>query len=124
MAKDMTFNDHPKYGITLKTSRGAGIKECFANSITEARVVLFKRAWDMNWSKTSEEISGFAYEYGLINGFWGVKKQLAYVSYDKSNCVLWWHVSGKERRVIKEDGTLGMTQTQFWRNMNQIRGFR
>ena len=124
MAKDMTFNDHAKYGITLKTSRGTGIKECFANSITEARIVLFKRAREMKLFKTSDEIFGFAYEYGLINGYWGVKKQLAYVTYDKSYGVLWWHVSGKELRVIKEDGTLGMTQTQFWSNMNHIRGFR
>ena len=40
----MTFNDHPKYGITLGTSsRNNMIKECYANSIVEERKLLFKR---------------------------------------------------------------------------------
>lgn len=124
MAKDMAFKDHPKYGITLKTSRGAGIKECYANSIVEARKLLFERTHDVNWSKVNTEIFGFAYEYGKIGDSWGVKTQLAYITYDKDIGVLWWGNSGEESRVIKQTGTLGIGRNEFWQIMNTIRGFR
>ena len=125
MAKDMAFKDHPKYGVTLGTSsRNNMIKECYANSIVEARKLLFERTHAMNWSKVDTEIFGFAYEYGKIGEQWGVKTQLAYITYDKNIGVLWWGNPGDESRVIKQTGTLGIGRNEFWQIMNTIRGFR
>ena len=125
MAKNMTFNDHAKYGITLGTSsRNNMIKECYANSIVEARRLLFERTHDVNWSKVNTDIVGFAYEYGKIGEHWGVKNQLAYISYDSKYGVLWWRQAGEESRVIKQTGTLGIGHGEFWQIMNKIRGFK
>ena len=125
MAKAIKHNDRFKYEITLREtqSRGKVADSAYSNSLTEARKIIRQRALNTNWTmKITEGPSGFVYECGMVNGYWHIKKQLAYIHYDKSEGIVWYKAGNNEYRMIKADGSLGITKSAYWKQLNKLRG--
>ena len=121
-----------KYSVVLQEScsNGRWTDVIYGDNITEIREKLYARAKRVKWHMTASDPIGSAYEYGMVDPYksgqkyWGIKKSLAYLTYDKRGGVIWWDPregSGKLKRMINSDGTLGVTWDHYYKMLNKLR---
>lgn len=124
------FSDKPKYSAGIQSD----IETCYGDSITEVRKMLYAKVRNKYKWRSSDPV-GYAYEYGMVKNYlgkmqWGIKRSLAYIRFDKDYNLLLWAPEDKsghgynvrEQRIVKADGTLGMTLTAYIQMMNKVRG--
>lgn len=130
----MATKKNYKYSAQVKETFSYGrFTSTEADSLTEVRKKILKNVRSMNWHKTGSEPVGFCYVNGMVTNYlggkqWGIKDQIAYLSYDKKANLLWWNprknnMGNGETRLVKPDGTLGMTRTAYYNKLNKLNGW-
>ena len=128
--KKNVLDSHPKYsmGVGESFSNGRSTRSVYSDSLVTARKELYKLCRSVKWHNSGSDPIGYVYEYGFVDPYksgkkyWAIKKDIAYLTYDKKSDLLWWKPQGKERRLVKSDGTLGIAANAYYKNLNKLRG--
>ena len=116
-----------KYEIKMHDNGGNGILTVYGNTIQEVRRKLTEERFKFNNQKY--ECYGFLYEMGMADPYkagkkyWTVKDSRGTIEYDRHFHAFFYKERGTyEGKVIRANGTLGMTKSAFIRAYNKMLG--